>query len=233
MKFVVIIGAILCLAVSGCISSSSVHPILTDEDLSHDIDLNGSWRQIDSNGAGSQFTLEGWDGNARYDMTLNFTQADDDARSERERKGGKVIPAEYDIAIGELDGHRFLQARRSELITGGPSFFEGVVTYAFAKFDLKDDVLLVYTINDQALENLLPKTTMAHFMHKPSDWAKNIVLTESTARVQEFLKEHHKSLFHSNPHQYRRVRAKSDDKLPAQKPATAPVSNGPSSPSPH
>ena len=202
----------LCLAISGCYSSS-IHPILTDKDLIHDVDLNGKWRQIDvteKQGPPYEFTLAGYDGNGRYDLTLHNFQEDERSRLEREQKGGKAIPAEYEAAIGKLGEHRFLQARRSETITGGPSFFEGVVTYAFAKFELKDDVLLVYTINDVELERLLPKTTLAHFRHKPGDLVPDIVITESTLRVQEFLKQHHQTVFRREPAKFRRLSAKSD-----------------------
>jgi hypothetical protein len=220
----------LCLAMSGCFSSS-IHPILTDKDIIHDVDLSGTWRQIDvteKQGPSYEFTLAGYDGNGRYDMTLLNFQEDERSRLERDQKGGKAIPAEYEVAIGKLGKHRFLQARRAELITGPVSFFDGVVTYTFAKFEPQDDVLLVYIVNDQALENLLPKTTMAHFMHKPTD-PRNIVITESTPRVQEFLKQHHQTVFHSEPLKFRRLPAKSDEQSHPPEPAGGPESNGKSS----
>jgi hypothetical protein len=233
MKQIALLNLVVSLAVSGCISSSSVHPILTDDDLSHDVDLVGMWRQVDldkDQGEHQPFTLEGWDDNARYDMTLTFSKSEQETRSERRQKGYPVIPAEYDVTVGKIDDILLLQARRSELITGGPSFFEGVVTYTFARFELKDDVLLVYTINDQALETLLPKTTMSHFMHKPSDWARNIVITESTKRVQQFLKEYHETIFHSKPLKLQRVTSKSDAQAIApESPATS-TSNSTSTP---
>ncbi len=213
MRNIALLNVVVSLAVSSCISSSSVHPILTDDDLSHDFDLSGMWRQVDldkDQGAHQPFTLEGWDDNSRYDMTLTFSKSEEETRSERRQKGYPVIPAEYDLTIGKIDNILLLQARRSEQITGGPSFFEGVVTYTFARIELKDDVLLVYRINDQALETLIPKTQMSHFMHKPSDWARNIVITEPTKRVQQFLKEHHETIFHSKPIKLQRVAAKAD-----------------------
>lgn len=222
---------ILCLAIVGC-SSSSVHPILTDADLIRDVDLNGTWRQFDvteKQGPPYEFTLSGWDGNARYDMTLLNFQEDERSRLEREQKEGKAIPVEYEVAIGKLAKHHFLQARRSESITGGPSFFEGVVTYTFAKFELRDDALLVYTIDDVALEKLLRKTTTAHLMHKPSDLAPNMVITESTPRVQEFLKQHHQTVFRSEPVKFGRLPAKSDERSHPPKPAGGTESNGKSS----
>ncbi len=220
----------LCLAISGCFSSS-VHPILTDDDLIHDVDLNGTWRQIDvteKQGPSYEFSLAGYDGNSRYDMTLLNFKEDERSRLEREQKGGKAIPAEYEVAIGKLGKHGFLQGRRSESITGPVSFFDGVVTYTFAKFELQDDVLLVYIVNDQALENLLPKTKLAHFMHKPTD-PRNIVITESTPRVQEFLKQHHQTVFHGEPLKFRRSPAKSDEQSQAPAPAAGPKSKGESS----
>ena len=92
------------------------------------------------------------------------------------------------------------------------------MTHTFAKFELKRDVLLVYTINDQALETLLPKTTMAHFMHKPSDWARNIVITESTPRVQQFPEEHQETVFHNMPLKFRRLPAKADEQTDERAP---------------
>ncbi len=221
----------LCLAISGCFSSS-VHPILTVDDLIHDVDLSGKWRQIDvteKQGPPHEFTLAGWDRNGRYDMTLLNFKEDEQSRLEREQKGGKAIPVEYEVAIGKLGNHRFLQARRSESITGPVSFFDGVVTYTFAKFELQNDVLLVYTINDVALRDLLPRTTVAHFMHKPGDLITDIVITESTPGVQEFLKQHHQSVFHSEPAKFRRSPAKSDVQSQTPKPSTGPKSNGDSS----
>ena len=223
---------ILCLAIAGC-CSSSVHPILTDADLIRDVDLNGTWRQIDvpeKQGPPYEFTLSGWDGNSRYDMTLLTFQEDEQSRLEREKKGGKAIPVEYEVAIGKLGKHRFLQARRSESITGGPSFFEGVVTYTFAKFELRDDALLVYTLDEVGLEKLLPKSTMAHLKHKPSDLASNIVITESTPRVQEFVKQNHQTVFRSEPVKFRRLPAKSDEQSHPPEPASRTESSGKSSP---
>ena len=224
MKQLALLNVFVSLAVSGCISSSSVHPILTDDDLSHDVNLNGTWRQVElekGQGEHQPFNLEGWDDNGRYDLTLTFSQSEQKTRSERQKKGFSVIPAEYDVTVGKIDGISLLQARRSELITGGPSFFEGVVTYTFARFEVKDDVLLVYTINDQALETLLPKTTMSHFMHKPSDWARNIVITEPTTQVQRFLEEHHQMIFHSKPLRFQRVATKADEQAIAPEPPSA------------
>lgn len=210
-----------------------MHPILVDPDLTHDVNLNGTWRQVEleqGQGGHGPFTLEGWDDNARYDMTLTFSKSEQQARLERRQKGYPVIPAEYDVTVGKIDDIQLLQARRSELTTGGPSFFEGVVTYTFARFELKDDALLVYTINDQALEALLPKTTMSHFMHKPSDLARNMVITESTKRVQQFLKEHHKTIFHSKPLKFQRVAAKADEQAIAPEPPSASVLKSTSTP---
>ena len=228
MKQATLVSVVACVAFSGCISSSSVHPILTDVDLTHHVNLSGTWRQVsleEGQGTHRPFTLEGWDDNGRYDMTLTFSESEQQARSERRQKGYPVIPAEYDVAVGKVENIPLLQARRSELVTGGPSFFEGVVTYTFARFEIKDDLLLVYTINDQALETLLPKTTMSHFMHKPSDWARNIVITEPTKRVHQFLKEHHETVFHSKPLQFQRVTATTDEKTDARKPQNRPESN--------
>jgi hypothetical protein len=228
MKQITLPSVVVCLALSGCISSSSVHPILTDDDLIHHVNLSGTWRQVnleEGQGEHRPFTLEGWDDNGRYDMTLTFSKSEQQARSERQQKGYPVIPAEYDVAVGKVEDIPLLQARRSELVTGGPSFFEGVVTYTFARFELKDDMLLVYTINDQALETLLPKTTMSHFMHKPSDWARNIVITEPTTRVHQFLKEHHRTVFHSKPLNFQRVTAKADEQMHAQESPNRPESN--------
>ena len=208
MRILALLSLLWCLCIFGCVSSSSVHPILLEEDLSHDVGFNGTWQQIDVKEGQHQlpeFTCEGWDENARYDLVLKMPGPDN------AQKGQKVIPAEYDVAVGKLAGERFLQARRSESITGGPSFFEGVVTYTFAKFNITDDVLLLYPINDQALETLLPKATMVHFTHKPSDWARNIVITESTPRLQQFLIQHHESLFYSTPLKFRRIPTKSDE----------------------
>lgn len=228
MKRTKLLSAVLCLLFSGCISTSSVHPILTDDDLIHHVNLSGTWRQVnleEGHGEHLPFTLEGWDDNARYDMALTFPKSEQQVRSERRQKGYPVIPAEYDVAIGKVEDIPLLQARRSELVTGGPSFFEGVVTYTFARFELKGDVLLVYTINDQALETLLPRTTMAHIMHKPSDWARNIVITEPTKRVHQFLKEHQRTVFHTKPLKFQRMTAKADGQLSAPEPPSRPKSS--------
>jgi len=211
MRILSFFVAISSLCVLGCISSSSVHPILTDDDLLHDVDLNGTWQQIEVKEKEQGFRIpdfrcDGWDDNARYNLTVVKT-----CPQQKFRKGKKEMPLQYDVAIGSIADDKFLQLRRSELITGGPSFYEGIVTHTFAKFDVKDDVLLVYPINDHALETLLPDTTMAHLMHKPSDWARNIVITESTPRLKEFLEAHGEILFFSQPLKFRRVKPKSDE----------------------
>ncbi len=199
MKSFVPVAAMLSLALTGC--SSSVHPLLTDQDLSRDLDLNGKWHQIKVEEHRQQipdFTCEGYDDNSKYDLMLGM------GRPQKLREGQKVIPSEYDLAIGKIDGTRYLQLSRSEMIAGGPSFFEGVVTYTFAKIELQENLLLVYPINDQALETLLPKTKMSHLMHKPSDLARNIVITESTSRLQRFLRTHGARLFDPRPLTFQR-----------------------------
>ncbi|QDV31556.1 hypothetical protein Spb1_35010 [Planctopirus ephydatiae] len=221
---------ILCLAIVGC--SSSVHPILTDTDLVHDTDLNGTWRQIDITDEQNlqyEFTLAGYDRNGRYNMTLLNLKEDERSRARSVQNGEESLPTEFEAAIGKLGEQRFLQVRRSESITGGPSFLEGVVTYTFAKFELHDDVLHVFTIDDLALEKLLAQTMMAHLKHKPSDLVPNIVITESTSRVQEFLKQHHQTVFHSKPVKFRRISAKSEEQSLPTAPAREKETNRKSS----
>ena len=203
MRTVIVCCFLICLMFSGCVTSSSVHPIFTDADLAHDIDLNGKWHQIEVE-EGQRlpaFTCEGWDGKARYDLTLQLPVSPTPAEDQ------KHIPAEYDLVVGRVGGERYLQVRRSEAITGGPSFFEGVVTYTFAKVDVQGDTLFVYAIDDHALETLLPSATMSHLVHHRSAWARNIVLTESTLRMQEFLKEHHQTLFSEKPLKFQRTQS--------------------------
>ena len=226
MKQLTILCIVVCLFTTGCFSSSSVHPILTDDELQDGFDLNGTWQQVEMQQGQAgfpSFTLAGWDQNRRYDMTLLLSEAEEKSRAARRQKDEPVIPSEYDLMIGKLDQISLLQARRSEKITGGPSFFAGVVTYTFAKFELQDDLLLVYFVDDQQLETLLPKTTLSYFMHEPSDWARNIVITDPTARLQQFIKEHHQKIFATRPLKFRRVVTPTDTS--ARVPGTEQQSN--------
>ena len=193
------------LVISGC--SSSVHPLLTDANLVHNIDLNGTWTQTGPPKTKLQiphFTCEGFADNSRYDVTL---QPEPKANSTTYR--GKKIPREYEMRIGKLGHDYYLQLSRSEQISGGPAFFEGVVTYTWAKVAFDDHVLKIYPVNDQALEQLLPKSGLAHLMHKPSDFARNIVITESTAKLQAFLAKHQATLFFRTPLTFSRKDRKS------------------------
>lgn len=194
-----LIAVLTVVAISGC--SSSVHPILTDAELTHDIDLNGTWKQIADEDTIRipDFKCESFDQLSGYDVTLIATE-----KHEKLRPGQKQIPREYEMRIGRLDGVHYLQISRSKQISGGPAFFEGVVTYTWTKFTFKDDILHVYPVDDHALETLLPKTDMTHLMHKPSDLARNIVITESTGQLQAFFSKHHRDLFATKPLKFKR-----------------------------
>jgi len=199
MRLWTFIASVCVLLVSGC--SSSIHPLLTDAQLAHDIELNGTWIQFDAPDTYRipNFICEGFDDNSRYDVTLL-----PETKTASKETRGKQIPREYEMRIGKLGGQHYLQLARSKQISGGPAFLEGVVTYTWAKLALKDDVLRIYRVDDQAVENLLPKSGLAHLIHKPSDLARNIVITESTAKLQAFIGKHHAKLFSTTPLTFRR-----------------------------
>ena len=205
MRLRTLIVSVCVLAISGC--SSSVHPLLTDTNLVHNIDLNGTWTQTgppDTKLQIPRFTCKGFDDNSGYDVTLHPAAT---ANSTTNR--GKKIPREYELRIGKLGHHYYLQLSRSEQISGGPAFFEGVVTYTWAKVALDDSVLTIFPVDDQALEDLLPQSGLAYLMHKPSDFARNIVITESTAKLQAFVAKHQAILFSKTPLTFARKERKS------------------------
>ena len=200
MKLWPFITSVCMLAIAGC--SSSVHPLLTDADFAHDLQLKGTWAQIDPPEIKlriPRFKCEEFDNNSGYDVAL----IPEDKADPTEERGNK-IPREYEMRIGKLSGNYYLQLARSEQISSGPAFFEGVVTYTWAKVSLDDEVLKIYPVDDGALERLLPKSGLAHLMHKPSDFARNIVITESTAKLQAFFAKHHEEVFSKTPLTFRR-----------------------------
>lgn len=203
MKYLTLLLSLVVLGSTGCICTTTIHPLLTEKDHLHDSDLSGTWHQVVAKGKQPQvpdFTCEGWDKNACYDVTIALPKPEAEAKAPR----GKELPTRYDMVAGKIGDLKLLQIRRSELDTGGPSFYEGVVAYTFARFELKDDQLLIYPIDNGSLERWLPKSDIHYLMHKPDDWAQNIVLTDSTPELQAFVKQHHDIIFIKAPLQFER-----------------------------
>ena len=191
MRLWTLIASACVLMISGC--SSSVHPLLTDTNFVNKLDLNGTWTQTgltETKLRIPRFTCVAFDDKSGYEVTLH-----PDHKGNPIPDRGKKMPLEYEMRIGKLGNNYYLQLSRSKQISGGPSFFEGVVNYTWAKVSLEDNVLKIYPVDDQVLEEMLPKSGLAHLMHKPSDFARNIVITESTAKLQAFLVKHQATLF--------------------------------------
>lgn len=175
---------------SGC--TFSVHPILNADDLTTDVDLSGTWRQVDDDGNGDEdqpehLTLQGFANNSSYDFT-----------SDR-------MPQEFVLEVGKLGEQRYLQFTRSDLSLADDSpILSGVPVFGFARFELEGDELRVYPIRDQAVGDLLTKHAIPFRIFAPSDMTKWCIITAHTNTLQQFVREHGDQLFAEQPTVLRR-----------------------------
>jgi hypothetical protein len=182
---------ILAPVLSGC--TFSIHPVLTKDDLTKDVDLSGQWERVPppsdkSNSDPYVVVLEGFDSNTAYDAVLkNFDQ-------------------EFEVRVGKIGDQRILQLVRSDLLLKDDApVLAKLPVYGFARFELKGDELRVFPVDDQGVRSLLGRQDIAFRDYKPSDMLEWCVISERTSRLQKLIREHCDALFRKEPQQFRRT----------------------------
>ena len=140
MKTSAILLALAIVALYGC--TYSVHPILTDADLTQDVDLSGTWQQqlpSDSNPERKPLVIEcdGYHNNTSYDAVR--------------------LQEEFTLQIGKVGDGRYLQFIRSDFGTTKDGALACLPVYGFARFELKGEELHVFPVNEGNIIKLLKK----------------------------------------------------------------------------
>jgi len=182
---------ILALALSGC--TFSIHPVLTKDDLTKDVDLSGEWERVPpasdtSNSEPYVVVLAGFDSNSAYDAEW------------------KYVAQEFDVRVGKIGDQRILQFIRSDLLLKDDApVLAKLPVYGFARFELQGNELRVFPVDDRGVRKLLGRQDIAFRDYKPTDMLEWCVISERTSRLQQLIREHGDALFHKEPQRFRRT----------------------------
>ena len=191
MPFMSAIRCMVLLTVSlsfgGC--TFSVHPILTEADLTTDIDLTGKWELLpppeSKETPRTLVSLAGYSKNSSYDATV-------DGKQQR-----------YDLRIGRFGDHRYIQMIQAEA-----PFNDGlpiVPVYCFGRFDVVGDELRVFFAVDERVRAILKQKRLPYRELEGTTPMKWLVLTSATAELQALVRDSGDEIFNKTPLVYRRV----------------------------
>lgn len=197
MKYFFFFFAVVIAGQSGCISTTTLHPLLEEKDLSEDLDLHGEWVQVDLkekqkepnriklNGAGES-----------YELNLGNNQ---------KQLVGPLKGAEFEILVGQIGEQRYFQIRRTD--QDAQAFLGGVFPFAFGKFEVRGELLTIYPVNDNVFKRLAKEKSLSHMIDKTGEFEQSLVVTATTKKLQAFIKANEKELFEKKPFKYRRSKA--------------------------
>jgi hypothetical protein len=190
-SFLVVLG--LATLLPGC--TYSVYPILTDADLTKDLDLSGTWRQDTPPGKDDDKKTAGY----------SFEVAADDTSRYFVLPEGMDAEDELDLRIGKIGDRRFLQFIRSNfpVENGGP--LSGLPVYGFARFETRGDELRVFSIDHRQVRKLLLKNDIPFRVYDQGRMYPWIVLTAQTAELQSLIRDSGGKLFRKSPVTFRRI----------------------------
>lgn len=203
--FAVVAGALVFL--SGC--TCSVYPVLTDDNLTNDVDLTGTWREEaqgkpNDRSQPAVVSLEGYADHTSYDLTTSDVSAD------------------FELQVGRLGEHRILQFVRQDSPAGyTSSVLTGLPVYRMARFELRDDQLLVFPVRDEKVIELLRRHKIDHRIHSPAPPVEWVVMTATTRELQTLVRDAAPELFRKSPVIYRRI---SSEPTPRDSASATPVS---------
>ena len=187
----VIFIVVCAIATSGC--TFSVHPILTKDDLTKDVDLSGTWERVVPPDAKSSLqpvvvSLDGYDENTSYDAEY------------------KQTAQEFELEVGKIGEQRYLQFTRFDLsLQDDAPLLARLPVYGLARFEVQGDELHVFAVDDQAVRKLLKKNDIAFRDYHPTDMLEWCVISEDTTALQKLIREHGDDLFVTQPTVFRRV----------------------------
>lgn len=192
------IAATFVALLTGC--TFSVHPVLTLENLTSDVNLTGTWERQAPPRQGVPareivMSFDGFDNNSSYDAVL------------------KENSQEFEVQVGKIGDERVLQIIRTDLsLKNEAPILARVPVYGFAKFAVKNDVLHVFPVKDQGVRGLLKSNGIAFLNYEPSDMLSWCIITDPTSKVQTLIREHGDQLFLRQPIVFHRVRKPEDGK---------------------
>ena len=180
----------------GC--TYTIHPILTEADMTEDIDLSGTWQQevTDPKDGAIILRCEGYADNTSYDVTF----------SEKE----------FTLEIGKLGSDRYLQFIRTEIPPETPPILTALPVYGFAKFEIHGDALHVFKVDDNRCHKLLLDKNVPFKHYRPTEMVEFFVLTQTTSELQSLLRESGDQIFSEKPMVFRRLKKIPDDPSSAE-----------------
>ena len=194
----------LILVLPGC--TYSVHPLLTERDLTEDVDLTGKWElQLPTpnpktvpNAARSKpepqripLTLEKYD-KSTYDFYLSeqFAKA----------SGDDNWPEAWTLQIGKIGDQTYGQLIPRDHPPQHP-LFSGIPVYYLGRMELSDNCKEVrfYPMLDNESAVLAKREKLPHITYEPSDFVQLTVFTGSSSDLQKMVTSHGKQLFSPRP----------------------------------
>ena len=195
-----------CIVTSGC--TYCLQPVLTDADLTTDVDLSGTWAPVKGNPKRREaytFSAAAYSGNSIYEATFQ----------------GK----EFLLEVGKIGDSRYLQFKRADSAPEAPPLLTSLPVYGFAKFEIEGDTLTAHPINDNAALQLFKDEKIPFVEHEPIDMVRFYVLTQDTAALQTLVKKNDKTLFEEKPIKFHRVKVGQDSEKPDTAGPTAQAGN--------
>jgi len=195
-----LIFALLILPLSGC--TYSVHPLLTEKDLSRDFDLSGDWKMsgIDEEKQTVFFKLEEKRDAAIYHLSVE------------PEWGSGLEPVTYNLQIGKIGGKHYAQLVRQG-IKNSPPLLESIPAHFFCRVELINDELHLHPMNHKECSTLLESQKYPHLVYSPTCVTRYTVLTQSTPQLQKMVVKHSDRLFITRPQIFKRIPNKNQDTI--------------------
>lgn len=192
MRTVILLGwSIAAMLLQGC--TYSVQPLLTKENLVHDVNLNGDWELVElqvspqdkpvENKPGKRegLKLSGFDDNSTYDFQMESDQPGE--------------TDDYLMKIGKVGQSLFAEISRED--TEGPPIKVGLPVYVLAKLEVQKEGFVLTEIEDRQCRALLEKEKLPHMVHlgARNPDIEHTVMLMTTPQLQEFIRKHEAALF--------------------------------------
>ena len=192
MRTAILLGwSITALLLQGC--TYSVYPLLTKENLVHNVDLNGNWELVELQtspkdkpveskpGSRDSLKLSGIDGNSTYDFQV--------------ASGTGGATDDCLVKIGKVGESLFVELSRAD--PEGPPLKVGLPVYAFAKLEVKPDEIVLTEIDDRKCREILEKEKLPYLVHlgARNPDVEHTVLLSPTPQLQAFVLKYEKELF--------------------------------------
>lgn len=177
-----------CLSGCGFYTTSTVQPLYTEDTLTTEPALVGTWIEVDpvfGEEGRPAWTFRELAGKA-YELTV-------------ERNQERVVFEAHLVRLGKW---LYMDLFPQEVaVTPRDHEFNVLCTHAFVRLHLGGDVLRVATLHLVAFRTAVEKAKLPHI---PVENQARLLLTASTQELQEFMLKHGDELFCGRPTHYRR-----------------------------